>query len=103
MTEAEWLVCEATSEMFIFLGTRARGRKADLYWCGLLRVVWDRVSDADFRHYIAVKERFADGSASQGRTQRRKSCLDPLVHVWEAECRVSRSGGYAKAGDRYTA
>jgi hypothetical protein len=65
MTEAEWLVCEETAAMMIFLGKRLSHRKRELFFSGVLRIFWGYLSDDCYRRYCEVKERFADGQATE--------------------------------------
>ncbi|OAI47683.1 hypothetical protein AYO44_09305 [Planctomycetaceae bacterium SCGC AG-212-F19] len=65
MTEEEWWACEETATMMIFLGRRLPHRQRELFFCGVFRLFWNDLSDDCYRRYCEVKERFADGQASE--------------------------------------
>jgi hypothetical protein len=65
MTEAEWLAATDPWALFDYLGDRIPERKAALYVCGGLRVIWDRWLYHDSsRRAVEVAERWADGQAT---------------------------------------
>jgi hypothetical protein len=65
MSEADWLASENTAAMMIFLGKRLSHRKRELFFCGVLRLFWEYLSDDSYRRYCEVKERFLDGRATK--------------------------------------
>lgn len=66
MTEADWLNCRTPREMFPALQESVTERKARLYACGCVRVLWDRLPDERSRLAVAAAETFADGGISAG-------------------------------------
>jgi hypothetical protein len=64
MTEAEWLACDRPRELFPPLEQLATQRKARLYACACVRLLWNHLVDERSRRAVAVAEDFADGSAT---------------------------------------
>jgi hypothetical protein len=67
MTEAEWLHCEETWRMMVFLrGARlVSGRKCRLFGCACVRRAWHLLDDERSRAAVVLAEQLADGSVSR--------------------------------------
>jgi len=65
MTEAEWLACDDTEPMLVFLNHRMTDRKSRLFACACCRQIWNYVSNSALRNAVEVSERFADQEATQ--------------------------------------
>jgi hypothetical protein len=61
MTADEWLTSSKPDRMLAAVAATASGRKLRLIACALCRLVWDHISDPDYRATIAAAEGYADG------------------------------------------
>ena len=60
MTEAEWLACEDTRAMLMFLAEQRSDRKSRLLACAWCREVWYQLANNLCRQAVELSERFAD-------------------------------------------
>jgi hypothetical protein len=64
MTEQEWLECDDPVAMLSTLPPQRSRRKATLYLCAGLRVLWPLLYDERSRQAVEVLERLADGKTT---------------------------------------
>jgi hypothetical protein len=64
MTEAEWLACDFTDPMLVFIQEEASQRKLRLFACACCRRIWQLLTDEQSQKTIEIAERFADGEAT---------------------------------------
>ncbi len=83
MTEAEWLVCAEPGPMLEFLRTRLNDRKARLFGCGFLRLIWQQLEDKEgSRQAVGVSEAFADGVATRPELRWARKLAETTAEAW---------------------
>jgi hypothetical protein len=83
MTEAEWLAAIDPGPILEFLRTKFNGRKARLFGCGYLRLIWQELEGKeDSRQAVAVSERYADGEATRRELRRARKEAEVTAEAW---------------------
>jgi hypothetical protein len=83
MTEQEWVTSNDPHAMLEFLRTRLNDRKARLFGCGFLRLIWQQLDDKEgSRQAVAVAEEFADGGATRKELRRARKVAEATAEAW---------------------
>jgi hypothetical protein len=83
MTEQEWLACTEPAPMLEFLRPRSNARKARLFGCGFLRLIWSQLDGKEgSRQAVAVSERFADGEATRNELRQASRIAEATAEAW---------------------
>ncbi|HEY7312365.1 MAG TPA: hypothetical protein VH643_23580 [Gemmataceae bacterium] len=70
MTEAEWLSCMEPERMLLYLGEGVSKRKRELFTLACCRRIWHLLTEERSRWAVEVRERHADGQATEQEFQR---------------------------------
>jgi hypothetical protein len=65
MTESAWLTCMDSVLMLEDLGCGVSDRQLRLFACGCCRRIWHIIREANWRQYVKIAERAADGLVSR--------------------------------------
>jgi hypothetical protein len=83
VTEAEWLTCDDPQTMLEFLQRKAEDRSLYLFSVACYRRVWPLLTE-HVRQAIEVKERYADGLATEAQYRQYNTDTDALRHAFHA-------------------
>jgi hypothetical protein len=83
MTEAEWISCIEPGPMLEFLRTRFNARKARLFGCGYLHLIWQRLDGKEGScQAVTVAERFADAEATAEELREARRIAEATAEAW---------------------
>jgi hypothetical protein len=85
MTEAEWLACDDSRRMLVYLDGKVSQRKRSLTECAFLRRFWDLLPDERSRKAIEAAEQYADGAVSSEELVRARAAARQAFHAAERQ------------------